>query len=206
MGIIAASMFLTLDGVYQAPGGREEDPSGAFPYGGWQAEFLDDESGADIGADIDRMDALLLGRRTYDIFAGYWPRVPADNPIAAKFAQVPKFVVSRTLADPDWQGTTVLPDAATAARLRDRFDEVQVIGSGSLLQSLFTADAVDRLQLWTYPVTLGEGKRLFGPGTIPAAFRLVRARAYPGGAVGAVYERSGDLVLRDMDDGIEPAG
>ena len=98
MGILAVDLFITLDGVYQAPGGPDEDPSGGFAYGGWQAPYFDNESGAMIGAGIDRLDALLLGRTTYDIFAGYWPH-QGDNPIAAKFNAVPKFVASRTLTD-----------------------------------------------------------------------------------------------------------
>ena len=111
MGIIAADLFLTLDGVYQAPGGREEDPSGGFAFGGWQAPFPDAAIGATIMSSIERTDALLLGRRTYDIFSAFWPFQSMDDPIAAKFAAVPKYVVSRTLADPSWATTTVLRDA-----------------------------------------------------------------------------------------------
>ena len=191
MGILAVDLFITLDGVYQAPGGPDEDRSGGFGYGGWQAPYFDNESGAMIGAGIDRLDALLLGRTTYDIFAGYWPNQP-DNPIAAKFNAVPKFVASRTLTHASWAGTMVVSDVATEVRaLKDRFDEIHVIGSGALARSLIAADLVDRLNLYLYPVVFGTGKRLFD-GTVPAAFRLAEQPvAFPKGAVSLVYERAG---------------
>lgn len=192
MGMLAVDLFITLDGVYQAPGGPEEDPEHGFEYGGWQAPYLDDESGAVIGAGIDRLDALLLGRKTYDIFAGYWPN-QGDDAIAVKFNAVPKFVASRTLTDPTWQGTTVVSDVATDVRaIKDRFDEIHVIGSGDLARSLLAADLVDRLNLYLYPIAFGTGKRLFDTGTVPAAFRLAEPpRAFPKGAVSLVYERAG---------------
>jgi dihydrofolate reductase len=192
MGMLAVDLFITLDGVYQAPGGPEEDSEHGFEYGGWQAPYFDDESGAVIGAGIDRLDALLLGRKTYDIFAGYWPN-QGDEPIAVKFNAVPKFVASRTLTDPTWQGTTVLSDVATDVRaIKDRFDEIHVIGSGDLARSLLAADLVDRLNLYLYPIAFGSGKRLFDAGTVPAAFRLAEPPvAFPKGAVSLVYERAG---------------
>ena len=197
MGVISADLFITLDGVYQAPGGRDEDREGGFEYGGWQAPYFDDESGEAIGAGIDRMDALLLGRKTYDIFAAYWPNQSDDNPIAATLNARPKFVVSRSLTDPSWEGTTVLSDVATDVRaLKDRFDEIHVIGSGNLVRSLLEADLVDRLNLFLYPVTFGAGKRLFADGTgVPAAFRLAQPpQAFPKGATWLVYERAGEPV------------
>lgn len=201
MGILTVDLFITLDGVYQAPGGPDEDRSGGFAYGGWQAPYFDDESGAMIGAGIDRLDALLLGRTTYDIFAGYWPNQP-DNPIAAKFNAVPKFVASRTLTDASWAGTTVVSDVATEVRaLKDRFDEIHVIGSGALARSLIAADLVDRLNLYLYPVVFGTGKRLFD-GTVPAAFRLAEQPvAFPKGALSLVYERAGLPVTGIAIDG-----
>ena len=111
MGIVAVDLFTTLDGVYQAPGGPDEDPSGGFELGGWQAPYADKESGERIRAGIERLDALLLGRRTYDIFASYWP-YRGDHPIAVMFNAVPKFVASRTLTDPSWENTTVISDLA----------------------------------------------------------------------------------------------
>jgi dihydrofolate reductase len=197
VGSIVANMFLTLDGVYQAPGGRQEDTSDAFAFGGWQAPVSDDEAGETIGAEIERIDALLLGRATYDIFAAYWPR--QSGQIGDILNRVPKFVVSSTLTDPSWEGTTVLPDAAAAGRLREEYDEVHTFGSGVLIRSLIAADVLDRLHLYLYPVTLGQGKRLFDAGTIPATFRLAQpARTFPKGAVSLVYERAGEVELRDM--------
>lgn len=192
MGILAVDLFITLDGVYQAPGGPEEDPEGGFEYGGWQAPYLDDESGAVIGAGIDRLDALLLGRRTYDIFADYWPK-HLDTQVGAKFAAVPKFVASRSLTDPSWSGTTVVADvAAEVPAIKDRFDEIHVIGSGALARSLLAADLVDRLNLYLYPIAFGTGKRLFDTGAVPAAFALAQQPiAFPKGAIALVYERAG---------------
>ncbi|MFE7630210.1 dihydrofolate reductase family protein [Kocuria sp. NPDC057446] len=196
MGIIQVDLFLTLDGVYQAPGGPDEDREGGFEFGGWQGAYFDDESGATISAGIERLDALLLGRKTYDIFAGYWPAHGGADPIAEKFNAVPKFVVSRTLTAPSWEGTTVLTDVATEVRaLKDRFDDVHVIGSGDLVTTLLGEDLIDRLNLLLYPLVLGSGKRLFGHGTVPAAFTLGKPpRAFPGGAISLVYERAGDPV------------
>ncbi|MDI2097795.1 dihydrofolate reductase family protein [Ruicaihuangia caeni] len=201
MGIIVANMFLTLDGVYQAPGGVDEDREDGFEYGGWQAPFADEASGESIGEQIQRLDALLLGRKTYDIFASYWPKMSDDHPVAAKFNAVPKYVVSTTLGEPEWAGTTVLPHAMAAAHLREQYDQVHLFGSGDLLRSLFTEDVVDRLNLWLYPITLGQGKRFFGAGTIPASFSLVEpARSFDKGAVSLKYQRSGEVETGDMDD------
>ena len=192
MGIIVANLFITLDGVYQAPGGREEDTGGGFEFGGWQAPVSDDEAGAAIGAEIERMDALLLGRATYDIFAGYWPH--QSGGVADALNRVPKFVVSGSLQDPGWAGTTVLPDAAAAGRLRDDYQQVHMFGSGVLIRSLLSAGVLDRLHLWLYPVALGQGKRLFDDGAVPTTFRLAeQARSFPKGAVSLVYEPAGGV-------------
>ena len=197
MGIIVANLFLTLDGVYQAPGGREEDIEGNFAFGGWQAPVSDDEAGAAIGEEIAKIDALLLGRKTYDIFAAYWPH--QSDEIGGTLNRVPKFVVSKSLTAPGWAGTTVLPDATAAGRLRDEYGEVHMFGSGVLIRSLLAADVLDRLHVWLYPVTLGQGKRLFDAGTIPASFRLAEpARSFPKGAVSMMYERAGDVETREM--------
>lgn len=196
VGILSVDLFITLDGVYQAPGGPEEDPEGGFEYGGWQGAYFDDETGAAIGAGIDRMDALLLGRKTYDIFAGYWPGQGDDNPIARTFNTLPKFVVSRSLTEPGWDGTSALSDVSQVAGLKDRFEDIHVIGSGDLARSLLEADVVDRLNLFLYPLTFGSGKRLFADGAgVPAAFRLVQPpQSFPKGAVSLQYERAGEPV------------
>lgn len=197
MGNIVANLFITLDGVYQAPGGREEDSEGGFNLGGWQAPVSDDESGAAIAAGIARMDALLLGRKTYDIFAAYWPQQSGD--IADTLNRIPKFVVSSSLSDPAWAGTTVLPDAAAAGGLRDEYRQVHMFGSGVLIRSLLEAQVLDRLHLWLYPVTLGQGKRLFDAGTVPSTFRLAEpVRSYPKGAVSLVYEPAGGVETAEM--------
>ena len=197
MGIISADLFITLDGVYQAPGGPDEDREGGFAFGGWQAPYFDDESGEAIGGGIERMDALLLGRKTYDIFASFWPNQGDDDPIARTFNALPKFVVSRSLTDPSWEGTTALSDAvADVPALKDRFEEIHVVGSGDLVRSLLEAGEVDRLNLFLYPVTFGSGKRLFADGRgVPAAFTLAQpARSFPKGATWLVYERAGEPV------------
>jgi len=197
MGIIVANLFLTLDGVYQAPGGSDEDTEDGFAFGGWQLPVSDDEAEAAIEAEISRIDALLLGRKTYDIFASYWPHQSGD--IGGTLNRVPKFVVSGSLADPSWAGTTVLPDATAAGRLREEYGQVHMFGSGVLIRSLLAADVIDRLHLWLYPVTLGQGKRLFDAGTIPASFRLAEpARSFPKGAVSLVYERAGGVETQEM--------
>lgn len=197
MGIIVANLFLTLDGVYQGPGGREEDTAGGFSYGGWQLPLSDTESEASIEGEIGNIDALLLGRKTYDIFSAYWPHQSDD--IGGTLNRVPKFVVSGSLTNPTWAGTTVLPDAAAAGRLREEYDQVHMFGSGVLIRSLLEADVLDRLHLWLYPLTLGQGKRLFDNGTIPATFRLAEpARTFPKGSVSLVYERAGEVRTQDM--------
>lgn len=203
MGIIAVDLFITLDGVYQAPGAPDEDREGGFEFGGWQAPYFDDESGESIGAGIDRLQALLLGRKTYDIFAAFWPN--ADDPIAEKFNTVPKFVASHTLTDPSWAGTTVVTDVATEVRdLRDRFDEIHVIGSGDLVQTLLEEHLVDRLNLWVYPITFGTGKRLWTDRLVPSAFTLIEPpKVFPKGAISLVYGPAGEPVtgvdISDLD-------
>jgi len=201
MGIIAADLFLTLDGVYQAPGGRDEDREGGFAFGGWQAPYTDDSIGVSIMSSIQRTDALLLGRRTYDIFAAYWPFQPAEHPVAARFAAIPRYVVSRTLDEPSWAGTTVLPDAVAVGRLRDEFDEVHTWGSGELLRSLLAGGLVDRLNLWIYPIALGTGKRLFDTGTVPMAFRPAQpAQVSESGVMALVLEPAGDVETGEVGD------
>lgn len=194
MGTLSVDLFLTLDGVYQAPGGPDEDTSDGFTFGGWQAAYSDEEAGAAIVAGIDRMDALLLGRRTYDIFAGYWPK--QSDHIGDTLNALPKFVVSRTLTDPGWEGTTALTDVKEVAAVKERFNDVHVIGSGVLARSLLEADLVDRLNLYLYPLTFGTGKRLFPDGAgVPAAFRLAQPpQAFPKGAILLAYDRAGDPV------------
>jgi dihydrofolate reductase len=199
MGIIAADLFITLDGVYQAPGGRDEDRSDGFEFGGWQAPFGDEATGASIMASIQRTDALLLGRRTYDIFSSFWPFQPSTDPVAAKFAAIPKYVVSRTLSDPSWADTTVLRDAAAVGSLRARHDEVHTWGSGQLLRALLGEGLLDRLNMWLYPIALGTGKRLFDTGIVPVTFRPAQpAQVFDAGVLGLVLEPAGEVRTGEM--------
>jgi dihydrofolate reductase len=188
--------FVTLDGVMQGPGDPSEDREGGFAYGGWVVPHFDEQLGAHMVGLVQRAGALLLGRKTYDIFAGYWPNLGDDDPIAATFNALPKFVVSRSLTAPKWEGTTVLSDVAEVAALKKRFDDIHVIGSGDLARSLLEADLVDRLNLFLYPLTFGSGKRLFADGTgVPAAFRFAQPpQPFPKGAISLVYERAGEPV------------
>jgi len=172
-GRIIIDLFTTLDGVAQAPGAPDEDPDGGFDLGGWQAPFADRTSGDLISGGIARMDALLLGRRTYDIFAGYWPR--QSGTIAEVLNRVPKYVASRGTPDLHWAGTSQLGSdlAAEIAAVRDRHAETHVIGSIDFVQSLLGAGLYDELNLWVYPVVLGKGKKVLPDGAVPTTLRLV---------------------------------
>ena len=193
MAELVVNMFTSLDGVLQGPGAPDEDREGGFEYGGWQAPYFDEESGKVIGEDLAGLEALLLGRKTYEIFAAYWPKQPAEDPIAARLNGAPKYVASRTLDRVGWTNATLLEgDVAQAvARLKGEFGRVDVIGSGNLVQTLLRNELVDRLSLWVFPVLLGGGKRLFAGGTVPTALRLLESATFPKGAVLLTYERAG---------------
>jgi dihydrofolate reductase len=184
MGLIQIDRFTTLDGVAQAPGGPDEDTDSGFAFGGWQAPLIDEVVGEQVGAGIAELDALLLGRKTYDIFAGYWPH--QTDAIAQVFNEVPKYVASRGNPTLDWDNSTLLgPDIVDAVRgLRDRHENVHVIGSLDLVQTLLAERLFDRLNLWVYPIVLGSGKKVFAEGTVPANLPLVEpAVTSPSGAV-----------------------
>ena len=194
MGRLIVTEFMTLDGVAQAPGRPQEDTEDAFPHGGWQAPLISAESGAAIFEQAKGLDALLLGRRTYDIFAAYWPTASPDISFTPLLNGVPKYVASTTLSEPlTWEGTSLLSgDLATAVtELKQRHDAVHVIGSLNLLQSLLRLGLVDRLNLWQYPVLLGQGKRVFGEGTVPAAMQLSESVIHPDGTVQLSYDALG---------------
>jgi dihydrofolate reductase len=196
MGKLHVGTFLTLDGVMQAPGGPDEDRDGGFEHGGWSFHYWDEPMGEKITEATLRADALVLGRRTYEIFASYWPNQPEDNPVAAKLNSVPKYVASRSLDEVTWQNSKLLEgDAAEGvAKLKDELDgEIQVTGSANLLQSLIKADLVDAYQLWVFPLVLGKGKRLFGDGAIPGAFKLVDQQTSSTGVSIQTYERAGEI-------------
>ena len=191
MGLVHIELFATLDLVGQAPGGPEEDDEGGFPFGGWQAPLLDEVSGAQVDAAYQGTDALLLGRRTYDIFAAYWPHQEggADD-IATLFNRVPKYVASRGTPDLSWAGSTQLgPDLPGAVReIRDRHEHVTVVGSLDLVQTLLREKLFDRLDLWVHPIVLGVGKKVFDGGAVPTNVELLAPpAASPTGTVHLRY-------------------
>lgn len=208
MGLIHIDLFTTLDGVAQAPGGPEEDPTDGFAFGGWQAPLIDEVVGEQIAAGMEGMDALLLGRRTYDIFAGYWPRMEdgPNAPIAQLFNRIPKYVASRQALTLDWANSTLLgADLVAAVReVRERHENVHVIGSLGFVQTLLAERLFDRLTLWVYPILLGSGKKVFADGVVPTNLKLLEpVVTSPKGAVQQRYAlvdgtpAVGDMSARD---------
>lgn len=196
---LVVSTFLTLDGVMQAPGGPEEDRDDGFDLGGWSFPYFDEDMGQSVGASLDAASGLLLGRRTYELFAAHWPHVSEeheDGAVARTLNALPKYVASTTLRDPAWANTTVLSDVGRGVReLKAGGEgELNVQGSSNLLQTLQREDLVDEYRIWTCPVVLGRGKRLFGSGSPPCALELVETRANSKGAVYSVYRTAGPPV------------
>jgi dihydrofolate reductase len=192
---IVALTFITLDGVMQAPGGPEEDMSGNFEFGGWTVPFFDEASGQVMAEQIDRPFDLLLGRKTYDIFAGYWP-LPEnkETPFGEKFDKATKYVATHRPVGAEWSNTVSLSNVDEIRKVRDgNGPDLQVYGSSDLLQSLLKHDLVDELWLKTFPIVLGKGKRLFGEGTTAAAFELTKSTITPSGVIVANYRRAGDV-------------
>ncbi|WP_282695260.1 dihydrofolate reductase family protein [Streptomyces sp. CC208A] len=195
MATLSLTQFLTLDGVYQAPGGPDEDTSGGFTHGGWSVPYGDDDFGRFMNDVFARPAAFLLGRRTYDIFASYWPKQtdPAD-PIASKLNALPKYVATTTLESADWAGTTLLRGDAVqeVAALKESLDgEIQMHGSGGLARTLLAHDLIDTLHLLVFPVVLGTGLRLFPEGARPTAFRLAGSGVTSAGVTLHTYEHAG---------------
>ena len=194
MGKLVVTEFVTLDGVAQAPGGPDEDRDSGFVHGGWQAPLVDQESGSAMFEHARSMDAMLLGRKTYEIFADYWPTAPDEIPFAGLLNRVPKYVASHTLTGPlTWQGSTLVTGdfVERITAVKERHDEVHVIGSLDLVQSLLRFGLVDRLNLWLYPLLLGNGKQVFADGTVPTALRLTESVTYPNGTLQLSYETAG---------------
>jgi dihydrofolate reductase len=190
---LLVTTFVTLDGVMQAPGGPEEDPSGGFGHGGWSVGYWDAAMGDWMAEIMGRPFDLLLGRRTYEIFAGYWPT--ATEPGAEQLNDATKHVASRTLGAVEWRNSRLLEgDAADAVRTLKETDgpELQVHGSGNLIQTLLEQDLVDEFRVWVFPVVLGSGKRLFGEGAVPAGLELVDSKTSSTGVVLLTYRRAGD--------------
>ena len=193
MARIVVSEFLTLDGVYQGPGGPEEDTSGGFDKGGWQMSFADEGDGSEVLESFEHTGGLLLGRRTYDIFAGFWPTVPADDPYGKFMNPWPKYIVSTTLTEPlSWQNSTLISGNVAEAVNKLRAapgKDIQVIGSGQLVQTLMASDLVDTYRLMVYPIVLGTGKKLFRDG-VEAHLKLTDSHSTKGGVLILTYEPS----------------
>lgn len=189
--------FVSLDGVMQAPGGPEEDPSGGFEFGGWTVTYWDEIMGEVMTALLDLAEFdLLLGRRTYEIFAAHWPYLE-DDPTADRLNRATKYVASTTLTDPAWRKTVVIDDVSS--RVADlkagEGPEIQVHGSSNLIQTLLRHDLIDEFRIWVFPVVLGNGKRLFGSGTIPAGLSLTDVKTSSTGVLMTTYVRAGDVPI-----------
>lgn len=197
MGFIDIELFATLDLVGQGPGGPDEDPIG-FPFGGWQAPLMNEIAGAQVDAAYAGTDALLLGRRTYDIFAAYWPH--QDDEFGVLFNSIPKYVASRGAPELTWAGSTLLGADLTGAvrELRERHSQVKVVGSLNLVQTLLREKLFDRIDLWLHPIMLGVGKKVFGDGVVPSNLTLLQPpETCP---TGTVYLRYG------LADGVPATG
>ncbi|MEU5882209.1 dihydrofolate reductase family protein [Spirillospora sp. NPDC047279] len=197
---VTLATFLSMDGVMQGPGTPTEDTSGGFPHGGWQFPYADEGLQTHTTTWFAEADAFLLGRRTYEIFAAYWPTVTdPGNPVASSLNARPKYVVSTTLQTAAWDNTTVLRSLEEVAELASRPGrELQIHGSGALAQSLLDAGLIDELRLWTYPVVLGTGKRLFEPGRTPTAMDLIESTTTSSGCVLSVYRPTGKPTYGDF--------
>jgi dihydrofolate reductase len=192
---LSVTTFLSVDGVYQGPGGPDEDRSGGFDRGGWLVPHFDEATGEFIDSIFQRVDAFLLGRRTYEIFAASWPKATDPNdPVATKLNTLPKYVASTTLSDPEWANSTVIEgDVADAVRdLKQREGgELQVHGSGQLVRFLLEHDLVDRLNLLVFPVIVGAGRRLFSDSGMATGLALDESRTTPSGVTISVYRPTG---------------
>ena len=200
---VVVSEFVSVDGVMQAPGANDEDTREGFEHGGWQLELFDEALGAFVMAGIDAAGGLLLGRRTYEIFASYWPFQPDDDPIAPTFNAMPKHVASRTLSEPlEWANSKLLGDDVPGAiqRLRDEpGGDLLIIGSGNLIRTLVEHGLVDEYRLMVHPLILGTGRRLFdGETTLPrTALRLAGSETTPNGVVVVTYHPVAETAVAD---------
>jgi dihydrofolate reductase len=189
---LVVNTFLTLDGVMQAPGDPQEDTEGGFTYGGWQMPYFDADAGKIMDKYIAATEALLLGRKTYQIFAAYWPTAPEDDPIAKKFNHIPKYVVSTTLHKVDWNNSTLIKKnvAEEIAKLKEKSGSgiLSVTGSGKLAQTLMKHNLIDEYELWIHPLVLGNGKRLFEGGVVPSNLKLVDTKTTGSGILILTYQ------------------
>jgi dihydrofolate reductase len=193
---LIVSTFLTLDGVMQAPGGPEEDVSGGFAHGGWSVNYFDEQVGQFMGETMSAPFDLVLGRRTYDIFAAYWPHAPEETG-AKPLNDATKYVASRGRPTLEWSKSVLIEGNAAegiAALKEEDGPELQVHGSGDLIQTLLRHDLVDRYRLLVFPLVIGSGKRLFSEGTIPSGLKLVDSKVSTTGVVIGTYEPAGEIV------------
>jgi len=193
---LIVSTFLTLDGVMQAPGGPEEDDSGGFAYGGWSVNYWDERMGQVMGEAMSRPFDLVLGRKTYDIFAAHWPHA-TDEAGAKPLNDATKYVASRSNPTLEWRNSVLIEgDVAEgiAALKKEDGPELQVHGSGNLIQTLLRHNLVDQYRLWVFPLVIGSGKRLFSEGTIPSGLKLVESKVSTTGVVMGTYEPAGEIV------------
>lgn len=192
---VVAATFLSLDGVMQAPGGPQEDTAGGFSHGGWTFHYWDEAMGSLMAkAFAERFD-LLLGRRTYEIFAAHWPYAGEEDPIAKAFNAVTKYVATSSRAPLTWQNSVALHDAAADVAKLKRQDGPKLLiqGSSVLIQTLLKHDLIDEIDVMVFPLILGKGKRMFGNGAIPAALRLVESKGSSTGVVMSSYRREGEI-------------
>ncbi|NTJ07104.1 dihydrofolate reductase family protein [Rhizobium lusitanum] len=209
---VIAATFISLDGVMQAPGGPQEDPSGGFEHGGWTFHYFDEATGKALFEVFDKPFDLLLGRKTYDIFAAHWPHVGDDDPIAKQFNRITKYVATRGSGKLDWNNSRSLGSDVVAAIKQLKAGEgpdLLIQGSSNLIQTLLRNGLIDEFSLLTFPLVLGGGKKLFGDGAVPTAMKLLRSQISPTGVIIATYKpdgpvKTGSFALPDpSDDEIE---
>src|SRR5438067_2401636 len=195
---IIVGAMVSMDGVMQAPGAPLEDPTNGFRFGGWQMPYFDQEFGEELDRVFKEKFDLLLGRKTYEIFAAYWPYAPHGS-IAKLFNEIKKYAVSRSgEVDTSWQGSVLLRDIADVKRLKqENGPNLVTQGSTDLVHALFANDLVDAMSLFTVPVVLGGGKKLFADGSAPHSFKLTRSRVSPNGLLVGHYERDGEIKIVD---------
>ena len=195
---IIVCTFMTMDGVLQAPGGAEEDTSGGFKWGGWMSPYTDDQTDNKLGQIMSKPFDLLLGRRTYEIFSAYWPYQNSDHPIAGLFNRIRKYVVSSNAIDLPWENSELITGDTTSElqKLKQQDGpDLLVHGSSVLIQTLLANNLIDELHIWTFPITLGEGRKLFKDGTQAAQWKLTDAVIATTGAIIASYVPDGDVKL-----------
>ena len=194
---IITTTFITLDGVVQAPGGPDEDTTGGFAYGGWSANYWDEFMGAVMNGFMALPFELLLGKRTYDIFAAYWPHADQDHTVAKPFNSTRKYVVSHKPAELSWQNSQLITGDDVVAQIKKLKEhdapDLWVHGSANLIQTLLKHHLIDRMHLWIFPVTVGSGKRLFVEGVQAEGFKLVDSKVSKTGVIIVTYEPAGTL-------------